>query len=447
MAIVFRNSVTPAEWRRGRLLGSGSFGRVHMAVDNASGDFFAVKSASSQASPASPQQQERLRNNNGAVEALENEISILSTLECEQIVGFRGADWTQEGDAKVRNLYLEYAAGGSVAGLLRSPSGRYRGLDTLTLKKFTKDVVKGLCYLHERSVVHGDIKSLNLLLTSDGHVKIADFGAAFRVSSTAPAAAAAAAATATAAGASSGGVAGWSAAAAAATGASHGLRGTANWMAPEVGRGEQQTPAVDIWSLGCTVLEMATGRPAWSDVTGGMFSVLYAVSCTDAMPRIAAEVPAAVRGFIDCCMRRNPAERWTAAELLAHPFLAEVAEGGEGEEVAGAAGASARKAALVCATPRSPTSPFDFGLDSDSDSDSIAPAAAAVGGKSESSKRKRSYDEAEISSNEIDDVADRKRQRDVSAEQKQSFQWPKPVLCPAAADWIVVLALRPVVDA
>ncbi|CAI5530795.1 unnamed protein product [Closterium sp. Naga37s-1] len=337
------------------------------------------------------------------------------------IVGFRGADWSQEGDAKVRNLYLEYAAGGSVAGLLKSPSGRCRGLDTLTLKKFTKDVVKGLCYLHERSVVHGDIKSLNLLLTSDGHVKIADFGAAFRVSSTSPAAAAATTIAARE-------VAGWSAAAA--TGASHGLRGTANWMAPEVGRGEQQTPAVDIWSLGCTVLEMATGRPAWSDVTGGMFSVLYAVSCTDAMPRIAAEVPAAVRGFFECCLRRNPPERWTAAELLAHPFLAEVAEGGEGEEVA-------RKAALVCATPRSPTSPFDYGLDSDSDSDSIVPAAAAAA--SESSKRKRSDDD--------DDVADRKRQRDVSAEQKQSFQWPKSVLCPAAADWIVVLALRPVVDA
>ncbi|CAI5477652.1 unnamed protein product [Closterium sp. Yama58-4] len=442
MAIEFRSSDTPAEWKRGRLLGSGSFGRVHMAVDNASGDFFAVKSASSLASQAAPQQQERLRNNNGAVEALENEISILSTLECEQIVGFRGADWSQEGDAKVRNLYLEYAAGGSVAGLLRSPSGRCRGLDTLTLKKFTKDVVKGLCYLHARSVVHGDIKSLNLLLTSDGHVKIADFGAAFRVSSTpAPAAAAGT----TAAGVSAGGAAGWSAAAA--TGASHGLRGTANWMAPEVARGEAQTAAVDIWSVGCTVLEMATGRPAWSDVTGGMFSVLYAVSCTDAMPRIAAEVPAAVRGFIECCLRRNPEERWTAAELLAHPFLAEVAEGGEGEEVAGVAEAGARKAALVCATPRSPTSPFDFGLDSDSDSDSIAPATAAVGGKSESSKRKRSYDEVETSSDEIDDVADRKRQRDVSAEQKQSFQWPKPMLCPVAADWIVVLALRPVVDA
>ncbi|GJP41560.1 hypothetical protein CLOM_g1221 [Closterium sp. NIES-68] len=442
MAMEHTYSASPADWKRGRLLGSGSFGRVHIAVDNTSGDFFAVKSASSQpadrTSQASPQRQERLSNNNGAVEALENEISILSTLDCPQIVGFRGADWSQEADAKVRNMYLEYAAGGSVAGLLRSSSGRCRGLDALTLKRFTKDVVKGLCYLHERSVVHGDIKSLNLLLTSDGHVKIADFGAAFRVGSTAATTAAA-----PGAGISAGGVAVWSAAAAAASGATHGLRGTANWMAPEVGRGEQQSCAVDIWSLGCTVLEMATGRPAWSDVTGGMFSVLYAVSCTEEMPRIAAEVPAAVRGFIGCCLRRNPAERWTAAELLAHPFLAEVAEGEEGEAEK-AAEEGARKAALVCATPRSPTSPFEFGLDSDSECDSIAPVTAA-GGKGASPKRKRACSGDE-NSDDADDVAVCKRARD-AAEQKQSFQWPKSVLCPVAADWIVVLALRPVVDA
>ena len=99
-------------------------------------------------------------------------------------------------------------------------------------------MLAGLEWLHAQGVCHRDIKGANLLITKDGQVKLADFGVAGRVDASAKPAAEQAGAPV----------------------------GTPYWMAPEIIQMEPFTTASDIWSLGCTVLELLTGEPPYFEL-------------------------------------------------------------------------------------------------------------------------------------------------------------------------------------
>lgn len=90
----------------------------------------------------------------------------------------------------------------------------------------------GLEYLHDNGVVHRDIKGGNVLVAADGAAKLSDFGHSKRIESM----------------------------------AGESIRGTPYWMAPEVVRGQGCTPACDIWSLGCTFIEIGAGEAPHSSV-------------------------------------------------------------------------------------------------------------------------------------------------------------------------------------
>lgn len=93
-------------------------------------------------------------------------------------------------------------------------------------------VLHGLLYLHEQGVIHRDIKGANILTTKEGLVKLADFGVASRT-----------------------------------TGLSESsVVGTPYWMAPEVIELSGATTASDIWSLGCTVIELLEGKPPYHNL-------------------------------------------------------------------------------------------------------------------------------------------------------------------------------------
>ena len=137
-------------------------------------------------------------------------------------------------------------------------------------RRIALDVARGLAYLHARSIVHLDVKSLNVLLAHDLTAKLADCGAARalgdrdRATLTSPA-------------------------------------GTLAWMAPEIMLGEHATDKADMHSFGVVLWELSTGeRPK-----------------RGLRPVTEEEAPSAVRALIDACLSPDPAARSTAADAVA----------------------------------------------------------------------------------------------------------------------------------
>jgi serine/threonine protein kinase len=147
--------------------------------------------------------------------------------------------------------------------------------------------------LHSHSIAHGDIKSQNILIGSDGRAKIADFGAAVPRGGTQDE-------------------------------KSGPLSGTPAFMAPEVARGEERGLAADIWALGCTVIEMATGKGPWhgilkdQDVLAAVYRIGF---CSDSTPPVPNWLSDEGKDFLLNCLKRDPTERWSAEKLLDHPFV------------------------------------------------------------------------------------------------------------------------------
>ncbi|KAM0924185.1 hypothetical protein ACQ4PT_005049 [Festuca glaucescens] len=262
------------EWTRGKCIGKGAFGTVHLAVDRATGRAFAVKSVDTRGgAPAA------------AMACLESEIRILKRLSSPYVVAYLGDDAT----AASRNLHMELVPGGSAAEAAAATGG----LGERAARRVLRRVAAALLYLHDvAGVVHGDVKGRNVLLGGDGYgsAKLADFGAARLVSEPVP----------------------------------RGPRGTPAWMAPEVARGCASTPASDVWSLGCTALELLAGRRPWSEVGGALEvgELLLRVGFGGARPELPARMSDPCRDFLDRCLRRDASKRWTCEQLLRHPFLA-----------------------------------------------------------------------------------------------------------------------------
>ncbi|PKA62481.1 Mitogen-activated protein kinase kinase kinase NPK1 [Apostasia shenzhenica] len=255
-----------AGWRRGPAIGRGSTATVSLASTAASGDFFAVKSAELSCSAL-----------------LQREQSILSALDSPTVVSYVGYEVSPvAGGAVFYNLFLEYAPGGSLADHIRERGGQ---LNELEISLRTGEILAGISYLHEAGVVHCDIKPANVLIGIDGTAKIGDLGCAR-----------------------------WLAA------GEKEIRGTPMYMAPEAARGEEQGTPADVWALGCTVIEMATGRPPWpeeADATAGVRRIGFSGD----VPEIPAWFSEEAKDFVGNCLRTDPEKRWTAEKLLLHPFI------------------------------------------------------------------------------------------------------------------------------
>nr|XP_020670308.1 serine/threonine-protein kinase PAK 5 isoform X2 [Pogona vitticeps] len=180
-------------------------------------------------------------------------------------------------------VVMEFLEGGALTDIVTHTRMNEEQIATVCLS-----VLRALSYLHNQGVIHRDIKSDSILLTSDGRIKLSDFGFCAQVSKDVP--------------------------------KRKSLVGTPYWMAPEVISRLPYGTEVDIWSLGIMVIEMIDGEPPY-----------FNEPPLQAMRRIRDNLPPRVkdlhkvssvlRGFLDLMLVREPSQRGTAQELLRHPFL------------------------------------------------------------------------------------------------------------------------------
>jgi serine/threonine protein kinase len=276
-------------WKRGELLGTGAFGRVYLGLNEADGTLMAAKQI-----PLTNYQSGGM---DEILDSMEREITLMSRLRHENIVQYIGSQRDEYVKANSHQheefltIFMEYVPGGSITSLLRK-FGRFN--ETL-VRLYTKQILTGLAYLHAHAVVHRDIKGGNVLVDRSGVCKLSDFGASKSLDTLETA-----------------------------TATEHGpksLRGTPAFMAPEVVKQTGYGRKSDVWSVGCTVIEMITGKPPWSNYDNPV-AAMFAIAVSNEMPQLPPDLSPEAVDFLQLCFKRDPVQRPTAAELLRHPFIA-----------------------------------------------------------------------------------------------------------------------------
>ncbi|XP_028836120.1 mitogen-activated protein kinase kinase kinase 2 [Denticeps clupeoides] len=269
-----RSPRAPTNWRLGKLLGQGAFGRVFLCYDADTGRELAVKQV--HFDPDSPETSKE-------VSALECEIQLLKNLFHERIVQYYGC--LRDSHDRTLSIFMEYMPGGSIKDQLKS----YGALTENVTRKYTRQILEGVSYLHSNMIVHRDIKGANILRDSAGNVKLGDFGASRRLQTICL---------------SGSGI--------------KSVTGTPYWMSPEVISGEGYGRKADIWSVGCTVVEMLTQRPPWAEFEA--MAAIFKIATQPTNPALPAHVSDHCRDFLKRIFvdtRQRPA----AEDLLRHIFV------------------------------------------------------------------------------------------------------------------------------
>ncbi|XP_077788954.1 serine/threonine-protein kinase 3 isoform X4 [Podarcis muralis] len=246
-------------------LGEGSYGSVFKAIHKESGQVVAIKQV-----PVESDLQEIIK-----------EISIMQQCDSPYVVKYYGSYF------KNTDLWIvmEYCGAGSVSDIIRL---RNKTLTEDEIATILKSTLKGLEYLHFMRKIHRDIKAGNILLNTEGHAKLADFGVAGQLTDT--------------------------------MAKRNTVIGTPFWMAPEVIQEIGYNCVADIWSLGITSIEMAEGKPPYADIhpMRAIFMIPTNPPPTFRKPELWSDE---FTDFVKKCLVKNPEQRATATQLLQHPFI------------------------------------------------------------------------------------------------------------------------------
>jgi serine/threonine protein kinase len=262
-----------AGYRIDGVLGSGGVGRVYLARDTARHCTVAIKLVD----PRRQRPQELVR-----------EARLAASLDHPSICAIYGVDYLGEEPF----LVMEHVKGMPLSKVIRSR----RSVSATTALGFARQIASAVAHAHDRGVIHGDLKSSNVMIGPDGHVTLLDFGLAVRRNADAG---------------------GWELDSTRLSQTSGGAAGTVPYMAPEIIRGQPPSVQSDIWALGILLFEMLVGRrPFVGNTPYEMASNIL----TNQRTRMESVVQGPIREVIDRCLSVDPAGRYGSADELAAAF-------------------------------------------------------------------------------------------------------------------------------
>ncbi|KAJ2562841.1 Protein kinase of the Mitotic Exit Network [Coemansia sp. RSA 1813] len=254
-------------YQLGNCIGRGQFGSVYRALDLETGQMVAVKQISLEGHDSS------------SMDDVMQEVELLKSLSSPRIVRYYGFVKT---DTHL-NLVMEFVENGSLSATLKS----FGSFPEKLVLAYAVKIIEGLIYLHGRDVVHCDLKACNILTTKNGNTKLTDFGVSLNLKLRKP-------------------------------GDESVVAGTPYWMAPEIIQLDGACMASDIWSLGCTIIELLTGKPPYSGMM--QMAALYRI-VEDDHPPIPEGISEELKDFLLQCFKKDPNARPAATELMSHSWM------------------------------------------------------------------------------------------------------------------------------
>ncbi|KAM0747801.1 Pkinase-domain-containing protein [Meredithblackwellia eburnea MCA 4105] len=247
-------------------VGQGASGSVYVAKVLASGAKVAIKQMDLSHQPRK--------------ELIVNEILVMKESQHPNIVNFLNSFLVKGAELWV---VMEFMEGGALTDVIDS-----NALEEDQISSICNETCKGLQHLHAQSIIHRDIKSDNVLLDSQGHVKITDFGFCAKLTDQKSKRAT--------------------------------MVGTPYWMAPEVVKQKEYGAKVDIWSLGIMAIEMIENEPPYLDEEPLKALYLIATNGTPTLKK-PEKLSKELKNFLAVCLCVDVKSRATADELLQHEFL------------------------------------------------------------------------------------------------------------------------------
>ena len=274
-------------------IGHGAFGYVYKAIHNQSKKVYAIKIINYFKENINfTENKTHINNINFCYQTVQQETSLMKKVSCSNyILKYYGSYFSR----KTNSLWLiiEFCSFGSTIDLMFAMNRMYTEIEVATIIKM---VLQGLIIIHEKNLIHRDIKGANILLSEDGYAKLGDFGVGtklldenFRSS----------------------------------------IKGSPYWMSPQVIQKEKYDNKTDIWSLGITCVELLQGEPPYSELSPN--EVMEKIgnknfNFDDFFRRKKSNYSSEFINFISQCLQVNPEKRVSAKELIKHNFITKFAK-------------------------------------------------------------------------------------------------------------------------
>ena len=252
-------------------IGQGEFGSVYLCKNKNTGTYMVLKQVDISFDHKKLPKQ---------VEALYQEMENLKKLKHKYIVQYYGIHH----DNNSVSLLMEYVKGGSIFDLIKKGA-----LKEKVVSRYCRQILEGLAYIHESKIVHRDLKCANILLDECNNCKLADFGISKHAKDIK---------------------------------SMDGCKtviGTPYWMSPECIKAEPYGWKSDIWSFGCTVLEMLNTKPPYYNLE--INAAMYKIVHEDLVPYFPSDTSDHCIEFIKQCLQKDPKSRPSALDLLYCKFI------------------------------------------------------------------------------------------------------------------------------